>query len=316
MTRATLFPPANRTAQWFASKYPGTIFTSIEKLLLHTTEGSSWPVYSGGSIAPNLTALPDVANRRLIWRHHFPVNMSSRALKNAPGGVQTNADHVVQVELIGTCEKGGPGLYWPGAPDWALAGVAELARWLHIEWGLTLNAAPLWLPYPASYGNTKARMSGATWDAFRGILGHQHVPENDHGDPGALDVARIIALAKGNTVARTLTDDDIAALAASPVLRSAMTSAVWRAGWGGSRQDGKTEYADWRLYTASHPEYAAKAIAAEIAALAKGPLVDAVADAVIAKLGTSTTAVTVNLAADVIKDAVREVLVEGTGGTP
>lgn len=316
MTRATLFPPANRTAQWYASKYPGTTFTVIEKLLLHTTEGSGWPAYSGGAIAPNLTALPDTARQRLIWRHHFPINMSSRALKNAPGGVQTNADHVVQVELVGTCEKGGPGLYWPGAPDWALAGVAELARWLHVEWGLALNAAPLWLPYPASYGNTKARMSGAAWNAFRGILGHQHAPENDHGDPGKLDIARIIALAKGSTVTRTLTNEDIAALAASPALRSAITSAVWRAGWGGDRQDGETEYADWRLYAASHPEYAAKTVAAAVAALTGGPLVDAIADAVVVKLGNGRLDVTLNLAPEAIKDAVREVLVEGTGGTP
>jgi hypothetical protein len=316
MTRATLYPPANRTAQWYADDYPGAIFESIEKLCLHTTEGSGWPGYSGGAVAPNLTALPDIANRRLIWRHHFPINMSSRALRNLAGGVQTNTDRVVQVEFVGTCEKGGPGFYWPGAPDWALADVAGLVEWLHAEWALALNAAPLWLPYPASYGKTKARMSGTTWDAFRGVLGHQHVPENDHGDPGALDAARIITLAKGNAVARTLTDEDIAALAASPVFRGAVTNAVWRAGWGGGRQDGTTEYADWRLWAASHPESAVPATVAAVADITEGPLVEAVAEAVVAKLGGGQLNVTLNLAPQAIKDAVREVLTEGTGGTP
>ncbi|MFD3560872.1 hypothetical protein ACFWVU_14500 [Streptomyces sp. NPDC058686] len=46
-------------------------------------------------------------------RQHFPANMSSRALVNRNGGVETNTLNVVQIELVGTCVKGGPGLYWP-----------------------------------------------------------------------------------------------------------------------------------------------------------------------------------------------------------
>jgi hypothetical protein len=38
-------------------------------------------------------------------------------------------------------------------------------------------------------------MSGAAWVAFRGHAGHQHVPENDHGDPGSLPMAAILAAA-------------------------------------------------------------------------------------------------------------------------
>jgi hypothetical protein len=314
MTRATLYPPANRTAQWFASKYPGTTFSAIEKLLLHTTEGSGWPSYSSGAVAPNLTARPDTANRRLIWRHHFPINMSSRALRHTRTQ-PTNGDHVVQVELVGTCVPGGPGLYWPGAPDWALEGVAELAVWLADEWGShLLQSSVAWRAYNAS-GDSQ-RLSDSAYNAYRGILGHEHAPQNDHRDPGELNVARIITLAKGNTVTRTLTDEDIAALAASPVFRGAVTNAVWRAGWGGGRQDGTTEYADWRLWAASHPESAAAANAAEVAALTEGPLIEAVAEAVIAKFGDGQINVTLNLAPEAIKDAVREVLVEGTGGTP
>jgi hypothetical protein len=308
MTRATLFPPANRTAQWYASKYPGATFDVIEKLLLHTTEGSGWPGYSGGAIAPNLTALPDVANRRLIWRHHFPINMSSRALAHTRTQ-PTNGDHVVQVELIGTCVPGGPGLYWPGAPDWALEGVAEFAGWLNVEWGWPLQSSVAWRAYNAS--GDGQRLNDSAYNSYRGILGHEHAPQNDHRDPGALNVARIIQLARGNAVARTLTDEDIAALAASPVFRGAVTNAVWRAGWGGGRQDGVTEYADWRLWAASHPEAAAEANAAAVAALTEGPLVEAVAEAVVAKLGGGQLNVTLSLAPQAIKDAVREVLLEG-----
>jgi hypothetical protein len=310
MTRATLFPGANRTAQWFADRYPGATFTSIEKLLLHTTEGSGWPAYQGGAIAPNLTAYPDMAAKALLWRHHFPINMSSRALAHTRTQ-PTNGDHVVQVELIGTCVPGGPGLYWPGAPDWALAGVAELVDFLVVEWGFAAVSTVSWRAYNAS--GDGQRLSDAAYDAYRGVLGHEHAPQNDHRDPGALNVARILQIAKGSAVARTLTDEDIAALAASPVFRGAVTNAVWRAGWGGGRQDGTTEYADWRLWAASHPEAAAGANAAAVAELTEGPIVDAIADKVVARLGTGLT---LTVAPEAIKDAVREVLVEGTGGTP
>lgn len=313
MTGATHFPAANHTAQWFAGKYPGTTFTSIEKLLLHTTEGSGWPAYSGGAIAPNLTAYPDQAAKALLWREHFPLNMSSRALAHTRTQ-PTNGDHVVQVELIGTCVPGGPGLYWPGAPDWALAGVAELVDFLVVEWGLQPVSTVSWRAYNAS--GDGQRLGDAAYDAYRGILGHEHAPQNDHRDPGALNVARILQIAKGSAVARTLTDEDIAALAASPVFRGAVTNAVWRAGWGGGRQDGTTEYADWRLWAASHPEAAAGANAEAVAGLTEGPLVDAIADKVVERLGGGSLNVTLTVAPEAIKDAVREVLVEGTGGTP
>lgn len=167
MVHALTYPPADASVQWFAGAHPGTTWDALEKLVTHTTEGSGWPSYDGGLIAPNWTALPDMAARRLLWRQHFPANMSSRALVNVPGGVQTNLDHAVQAELVGTCIPGGPGLYWPGAPDWALQGLADFVRWLHTEWGLALTAAPLWLPYADR--TDRQRFTGPAWDEFRGV---------------------------------------------------------------------------------------------------------------------------------------------------
>ena len=192
MTKATLYPGANQTAQWFAGVYPGAVFTNLEKLLLHTTEGSSWPGYSGGAVAPNFTALPDTASRRLVWRQHWPINQSSRALLHTRTQ-PTNGDHVVQVELIGTCVPGGPGLYWPTAPDWALQGVANLLSWLHTEWDVPKASTVAWRAYNAP--GDRQRLSDTAFDAYRGVLGHQHAPQNDHRDPGSLNVARIIELA-------------------------------------------------------------------------------------------------------------------------
>jgi hypothetical protein len=169
-------------------------------VVLHTTEGGSWPTYSGGANAPHLTAMPDKRARKLVWRQHFPVTMSSRALRNEPGGVETNTLNCIQVELVGSCDPkhrdGYGALYWPDAPEWALRGLAAFLHWAHMEWDVRLDAPVLWLPYPESYGNTRARFTGVQWRDFYGVCGHQHVPENLHGDPGNLDVHRVLEYAR------------------------------------------------------------------------------------------------------------------------
>jgi hypothetical protein len=40
-------------------------------------------------------------------------------------------------------------------------------------------------------------MSGSTWNSFRGVCGHLHVPENTHRDPGDISIKAIIDAAKG-----------------------------------------------------------------------------------------------------------------------
>lgn len=189
--KALTYPKANRTAQNFSDNYPGVHVNSLYRLVIHTTEGGGWPAYSGGALAPTLTALPDYANERLIWRQHFDMDESARAVENRAGGVLTNTSGIVQIELVGTCVKGGPGMYWPEAPDWALRDLAEFILWLDREWSVPAVTSVKWVAYPASYGQTASRLTGAEWNAYRGFLGHQHVPENDHGDPGLLPVARL-----------------------------------------------------------------------------------------------------------------------------
>jgi len=319
MTHALYYPPANRTAQWFATKYPGAVFTSLEKLLLHTTEGPGWPAYQGGAVAPNLTVYPDTANHRLTWRQHWPVNQSSRALRHTRTQ-PTNGDHVVQIEMIGTCVPGGPGLYWPGAPDWALAGIADFLAWLASEWGSHLLSSTVnWRAYNAS-GDSQ-RLSDSAYNAYRGMLGHEHAPQNDHRDPGALNAARIIQLA-GGTMA--LTDDDIARLTSSSLFINAIRTAVWKAGWGGSREtedlggNGRTEHADFRLYWASHQENGASATADAVLA----SLPDALREAFAQVAPTLAEAIVEHLPSDVtglttadVREAVREVLKTGADAT-
>lgn len=177
----------------------------VNVLVIHTTEGTTLDGYQGGAVAPNLTAVPDFKNKKLQWFQHYYIDTSSRALVNKPGGVQTNTLNVTQIELVGTCDpkthktwtsRETDHIYWPEAPDWALEELAKFVAWLNENHGVPLTGPKEWVSYPDSYGATKTRMTFDEWDNFKGICGHQHVPENDHGDPGSLDFAKLISFVK------------------------------------------------------------------------------------------------------------------------
>lgn len=189
----------------------------VNVVVLHTTEGTSLPSYGGGTSAPNLTAVPNFTDKRLDWYQHFDIDVSSRALVNLAGGVETNTLNVCQVELVGTCDPAShkkwgstQHIFWPDAPEWALADLADFLRWMHVQHGMPLSGPAKWPAYPSSYANGGGqRMATATWKSFEGVCGHMHVPENTHGDPGAIDFATLITLAKG-----TDQEEDVALTAA------------------------------------------------------------------------------------------------------
>jgi len=202
--------PGASTAYWYQTRYGGD---SMESNVIgwHTTEGTSLPSYAGGAEAPNFTAKPDFAAKRLTWYQHFDFDTSSRALVNLAGGVQTNTLNVCQVEIVGTCDPsthekwraaGYAHLYTPELPDWAIRDLAAFAKWAHDNHGVPLTSDVTFKSYPGSYGtNNGVRMSAAKWTSFTGHCGHQHVPENLHGDPGLLPMAAILTAAKGGTTA-------------------------------------------------------------------------------------------------------------------
>ncbi|CAL9650868.1 hypothetical protein [Streptomyces sp. enrichment culture] len=206
--------PGASTAYWHQSRYGGDAMES-NVIVWHTTEGTSLPSYGGGASAPNFTAKPDFTAKRLVWYQHFDFDVSSRALVNKSGGVETNTLNACQVEIVGTCDpathkKWGstPHLYTPDLPDWAVRDLAAFAKWAHDQHGVPLTSGVTFKAYPSSYGSNGVRMSGTKWSSYRGHCGHQHVPENDHGDPGLLPMAAILARAAGKTTAPTDHQED------------------------------------------------------------------------------------------------------------
>jgi len=198
------YPGADRT-HWYQNRWPGDAM-EVNVVVLHTTEGRTLPGYAGGLMAPNLTAVPDFAAKKLDWYQHFDIDVSSRALVNLPGGVETNTLNVCQAELVGTCDPaahakwtkaGKQHVFWPEAPQWALRELARFLAWMHEEHEVPLSGPALWPPYPTSYGSKAGqRMTKHEWNAFKGVCGHTHVPENQHGDPGAIDFSVLLKFAR------------------------------------------------------------------------------------------------------------------------
>ncbi|MFJ2745288.1 peptidoglycan-binding protein [Streptomyces sp. NPDC087440] len=209
----TLYPGATRGSHWYGDQYTGDLMDP-NALVVHTTEGPTLVSYGNGSSAPNITARPNIPQKRLEWVQHFAFDRSARALVNQPGGVETNTNNVIQLELIGTCDPkhrltwgklkaGIDYIYWPAAPDWALDDLAVFFAWQHKNNGIPLVAPTEWPAYPSSYGNTTARMTFSEWNAFKGICGHLHAPENNHGDPGNIPIQRLLDLAKAKAKGST-----------------------------------------------------------------------------------------------------------------
>jgi hypothetical protein len=199
------YPGAN-TSNWYQSEWGGSAMES-NVLCWHTTEGTSLPSYEGGAQAPNFTMVPDFGTKKLKIYQHFDFDTSSRALVNAAGGVETNTLNVCQVEIVGTCDPtthrewgSAPHLFTPELPDWAIRDLAAFAKWAHDNHGVPLTSNVTFKAYPGSYGTGNGvRMSAAKWQSFTGHCGHQHVPENLHGDPGLFPMAAILAAATGAT---------------------------------------------------------------------------------------------------------------------
>lgn len=222
--------PGASTAYWYQDDYPGSAMET-NVILWHSTEGTSLPSYGGGGSAPNLTAVPDFAAKKLRWYQHFDFDVSARALVNTAGGVETNTLNVCQVEIVGTCDpathkKWGstPHLYTPDLPDWAIRDLGAFARWANEQHGVPLTSGLAFKPYPGSYGASNGvRMSNAAWLKFSGHCGHQHAPENLHGDPGAFPMTAILTAAKG-----TPQEDDMpTAKEIADEVAKTLPAAVW-----------------------------------------------------------------------------------------
>lgn len=163
-------------------------------ILLHTCESES-------SAKQNAAYLLSTGNApHIVFDPRFPIDeqirlipfdQRAKALANLPGGVETNnresdgdaSVDVIQVELVGYASR------VAGYDDAWYRNLRIFLLNLCAETGVEFTFPKR---FAQDYGDARrVRLSGDEWLATRGILGHCHVPENDHWDPGALDLARL-----------------------------------------------------------------------------------------------------------------------------
>jgi N-acetylmuramoyl-L-alanine amidase-like protein len=143
------------------------------KLVWHTTEILELPNYGGS--APHFTLDPRDGR---LWQH-IPLNRGARALK--AGG--PNFMRAIQVELIGFAKD---------TQDWTdlnYRRIAKLARWIEANFDVPRKTSVTFV----GGGQTPHLPSVDAFRLYTGHIGHQHVPGNDHWDPGKLNMDKVLA---------------------------------------------------------------------------------------------------------------------------
>lgn len=168
------------------------------KFVWHTSESA--PGSIDGIIAEMLAkqhtdvyhAMADPSTRRRA--QVLPLNVSASALAHPPE-VETNHDGAIQICIIGRAHDmptlSADDLAWLGTD--VLAPIARLVPELHIDVSAIFYSDGA--GFTLATANARQRMAPAVWDNFNGQAGHQHVPGNDHWDPGGLNVHAITVAA-------------------------------------------------------------------------------------------------------------------------
>ncbi|WP_087069092.1 N-acetylmuramoyl-L-alanine amidase [Cyanobium sp. NIES-981] len=143
------------------------------KIVHHTTEGSTassaMRAYQSNRSDPHFTV-----DSTTIYQH-IDTGVSARSLFNADGGVQTNRDSAIQIEVVGFAGK-------PKSKE-TLNNISKLCRWIEATHGVP-KVWPNGFPKTGSTDPGGHNRNATNWDSKGGHYGHSHVPENDHWDPG------------------------------------------------------------------------------------------------------------------------------------
>lgn len=172
-----------------ATQDGGAMTGGPAKVIWHTTENDPTTV-SALAIAQYLNRIGSQVH--IVWNpttgqivQSIPANRGARGLVNASGGVETNrgGSVVLQIEVVGRATKP-----FTNGPCVNLDKLLAFIKQLGVP-GVWPAGIPK--PYPASYGGVR---SATAW-SHGGHFGHSQVPENLHGDPGAVNTYKLTAYA-------------------------------------------------------------------------------------------------------------------------
>lgn len=163
-------------AQWDEISGPvGPYASGPFKIIHHTTEGTTYAgaraAYAAKRADPHFTVVGTQVYQ------HIDTELACRALRNPPGGVETNRDSALQIEVVGRA----------GYPKdvGTLKTVAKLCRLIEEQHGVSQDwpSGPVrWSTIPGKDPGGHNR-SSTNWETTGGHYGHSQVPENTHWDP-------------------------------------------------------------------------------------------------------------------------------------
>lgn len=161
------------------------------KIVLHTVEGKGDYRHNPASYFGH-QSWPHCTIDRVGIHQHYPIDQYAKALANKAGGVETNRARAIQCEIFWTAAD------IANLPDDIMRHLGDWVNWCCEQTGARRTFATF--RGNEAYGpNGASRFLGQRWLSFDGICGHQHVPENDHWDPGAIDTARLEVAMGGTT---------------------------------------------------------------------------------------------------------------------
>ncbi len=144
------------------------------KIILHTTEGTTngYDAYPAGDKYP---AHFIVDLKKKEGYQNFAIDQPALAVK------EMDREGPIQIEIVGFSDPTSNG-YTPeydvnnfSEEDWDY--LVTLLRAISEKTGVPLTSSVVW-------GKSGARMGVEEFIEYEGILGHMHVPGNDHTDPG------------------------------------------------------------------------------------------------------------------------------------
>ncbi len=165
----------------------GSFTTTTRRGVLHTTEGTTLPPYPN---PPHFTVGRDGSSGVAQLWQHYPVTVAARALANPSGPPETNRYGAIQIEIIGFAANSA--FLATNEPD-TFQTLGGWMRWAEANTGIANSSAVTFAGDEAFGANGTVRLDVAGWEASVGWVGHQHVPQNSHWDPGLIDISALLA---------------------------------------------------------------------------------------------------------------------------
>lgn len=162
----------------YSTNSPKNGTTGPNKILLHSVEGrneSSGIAVYNRSNAPLSHFTVDLKNKKTY--QHLPIN------KPACGVATYDTSSGVQIEIMGFSTSASAGF----SEEWYLENDDSFgdAEWAYLAKLLVAISDETGIPLTSDLDWSKvSRMDGNAYVEYEGVVGHRHVPENSHTDPG------------------------------------------------------------------------------------------------------------------------------------